>query len=84
MRRLLRKLVPNRIAGQIALLVIGSLVLAYIVTAITVILFAPRPTDPPVPSKLAQLGYTAKLLSALPAGDAACFCTGPSPWCGHG
>jgi signal transduction histidine kinase len=70
MRRLLRKLVPNRIAGQIALLVIGSLVLAYIVTAITVILFAPRPTDPPVPSKLAQLGYTAKLLSALPAGEA--------------
>jgi signal transduction histidine kinase len=66
----LSRIVPRRIAGQIALLVVISLVLAHVVAFTTVYFLWPRPAPPEIPSaKLAQLAYTAKLLDAAPNGD---------------
>ena len=60
----------KRIAGQIALLVITSIVLAHAVAFATIILLWPRPAPPEIPwAKLAQLAYTAKLLDAAPGGE---------------
>jgi signal transduction histidine kinase len=64
------RIVPKRIAGQIALLVITSIVLAHAVAFATIILLWPRPAPPEIPwAKLAQLAYTAKLLDAAPGGE---------------
>jgi signal transduction histidine kinase len=64
------RIVPKRIAGQIALLVITSIVLAHAVAFATILRLWPRPAPPEIPwAKLAQLAYTARLLDAAPGGE---------------
>jgi hypothetical protein len=64
------KIVPKRIAGQIALLVITSIVLAHAVAFATIFFLWPRPAPTEIPwAKLAQLAYTARLLDAAPGGE---------------
>lgn len=67
MMTFLSKVAPRRIAGQIALLVIASIVLAHAVAFATVFFLWPRSAPSEIPSsKLAQLAYTAQLLDAIP------------------
>ena len=63
------RLMPRRIAAQMALLVAVSLVVAHVV-AFTTFYLLWRPTPAEIPFvKIAELAYTAKLLDAASSGE---------------
>jgi signal transduction histidine kinase len=69
--RFLKKLLPQRIASQIAALVVTSLVLAHVVTTLTIFLLNPHPNFMNSPgATTTRLAFTAKLLDATSNPDA--------------
>jgi signal transduction histidine kinase len=67
---LCRHVVPARIASQITLLIIASLVITHLIMAAAYIYRSPLNTHEAALNNIAKFGYTAKLLASLPDGEA--------------